>query len=131
MLDFTGLEKIPQEVAKKDFTEPLGAEEGGSIAEAQKPARNENRAPREVHTHKLDKEIQERAQLREIYRQQQENIRRAGKLRTEILKGIQAKEEPLALLLKAVECISFMTGDTVIYQQCQKDIAKTYGYKRG
>ena len=131
MLDFTGLEKIPEEIAKKDFTEPLGAEEDGSVPDVQKPARSENRAPEGLHTHKLDREIQERAKLREVYRQQQENIKRAGTLRTEILKGVQAKEEPLALLLKAVQCIGLMTGDTVIYRQCEKDIAKAYGYKRG
>lgn len=128
-LDFTALDKIALQTAQKDFTEPIEEVQGNLALQPQKPARSENRAPQEVHTHQLDKEAQERARLREVYHQQQENIRRAGKLRTEILKGVRAKEEPLALLLKAVQCIGCMTGDTVIYRQCEEDIAKIYGYK--
>lgn len=79
------------------------------------------------HSHQLDKEIREREKLREIYHIQQENIRRAGTLRSEILKGIKRAEEPTALLLKALKCISLMTGDTAIYTQSKKDISAIYG----
>ena len=128
MLDFTALENIAIESAKKDFSDPIKNVRGNTALQPEKPLRSENRAPQEVHTHVLDREVQERAQLREVYRQQQERIRRAGTLREEILKGVKAGEDPRALLLKAVDCIGCMTGDTVIYSQCKADVARVYGY---
>ena len=123
-LDFSELESIATQTATNEFTEPLGAEEGNYTQEAEKPARNQNRAP----CHQLDNEQRERARIREMYSQYQENIKRAGGLRSEILKGVQGKEDPLSLLLKAVRCISYMTGDTVIYSQCKEDVVTAYGY---
>lgn len=48
-------------------------------------------------------------------------------MRTAILKGAKAGEPPVALLLKAVKCISLMTGDTVFYSQLEGDIKSIYG----
>lgn len=48
-------------------------------------------------------------------------------MRTDILKGAKAGEPPVALLLKAVKCISLMTGDTVFYSQLEGDIKSIYG----
>ena len=62
-----------------------------------------------------------------VYRKQQENIRKAGSLRTEITKGIQAGQSTYRLLLKAMECISLMTGDTVFYPQGKDELQKLYG----
>jgi len=62
-----------------------------------------------------------------VYRKQQENIRKAGSLRTEITKGIQAGQSTYRLLLKAMECISLMTGDTVFYSQGKDELQKLYG----
>ena len=93
-----------------------------------KHATGQNRAPEEIiPSHQLDKEKREREKLREIYHIQQENIRKADTLRSEILKGIQRAEEPTVLLLKAIKCISLMTGDTVIYTQSKRDISAVYG----
>lgn len=61
----------------------------------------------------------------------QENIRRAGNLRADILKGLKTGQDPLRLLLQAAECISAMTGDTVFYQQVKGDIISIYGYGLG
>ena len=63
----------------------------------------------------------------EVYREYQKNIRESGSLRTDILKGAKAGEPPVALLLKAVKCISLMTGDTVFYSQLEGDIKSIYG----
>ena len=132
-LDFTALENIPLHIAKNDFTEPISHEEGNLALKPEKPATGQNIAPQGeyIHSHRLDAELQERARLREMYSTYQENIQRAGMLRADILKGIQRGEAPLALLLRAVECISLMTGDTVIYTQTKADLLSVYGWGLG
>lgn len=102
-LDFTALNAIP---AKGDFTPeaPSGAIYG------------------------LEREKQERENARQMYDTYQQNIKRAGTLRGDILKGLRAGEDPLAILLKAVECISLMTGDTVVYTQSKADLQAIYGW---
>ena len=62
-----------------------------------------------------------------IYKRQQENIHKEKGLRTEITKGIQAGQSTYQLLLKAMECISLMTGDTVFYSQGKDELQKLYG----
>lgn len=62
-----------------------------------------------------------------IYKRQQENIHKEKGLRTEITKGIQAGQSTYRLLLKAMECISLMTGDTVFYSQGKDELQKLYG----
>lgn len=104
-LDFTALDNIP--------LQPL-----------------DNR-PEDTHSHRLDKAQKEREKLREIYSTQQDNIRKAGSLRADILKGMKRGEEPTALLLKAMECISYMTGDATIYAQSKADITAIYGWGLG
>ena len=106
-LDFTALDRIPLQVARQDFTET------------------------QKHSHRLDKEQRERARLREAYSDYQQNIKRSGSLRGEILNGMKRGEAPVALLLKAVECISLMTGDTAIYTQAQEDALAIYGWGLG
>lgn len=127
-LDFTALDNIAVQLAKEDFSEPITYTEGSNALQPETPARSENRAPQKTYNYKLDKEAQERADIRKMYHAYQENIRQAGNLRTEILKGVQHKEDPVALLLKAVQCIGLMTGDTVIYNQCKADAVQAYGY---
>lgn len=102
-LDFTALNTIP---AKGDFAPeaPSGAIYG------------------------LEREKQAKDQARQMYETYQQNIKRAGTLRGDIAKGILRGEDPLALLLKAVECISLMTGDTMIYTQSKKDLLAVYGW---
>ena len=62
-----------------------------------------------------------------VYKRQQENIHKEKGLRTEITKGIQAGQSTYRLLLKAMECISLMTGDTVFYSQGKDELQKLYG----
>ena len=77
----------------------------------------------------LDRERQEREHARNMYAEYQKNIKRSEALRAGILKGLREREDPRALLLKAVECISLMTGETVIYSQAKEDLNNLYGYE--
>lgn len=61
------------------------------------------------------------------YREQQENIREAGQLRAEINKSIQAGEPIYGILLKAIECISLMTGDKLFYDANKENLQTIYG----
>lgn len=132
-LDFTALNNIHLKVTKKDFAEAIGYEAGNLALKPEKTATGQNTdaSGQTVHSHRLDREKEERARLREMYSTYQENIRRAGSCRSDILKGVKKGEAPLALLLKALECISLMTGDTVILEQGKADITAIYGWGLG
>jgi len=69
--------------------------------------------------------LQER--LAGTYKEHQENIRRAGQLRADINKNIQAGEPIYKVLLKAIECISLMTGDKVFYDMNKNNLQTLYG----
>jgi len=51
-----------------------------------------------------------------VWQAYQEAIKKAGQLTGEITKGIQSGEKTEDLLLKAIECISLMTGDKIFYE---------------
>lgn len=68
------------------------------------------------------------AQAAAAYREYQENIKRAGELRTAILKGLDAGENPYRLLYMAAECIGRMTGETKAFAEIVKGrITEIYG----
>ena len=77
---------------------------------------------------RIDREKEDRAKATQMYKAYQNNIKKAGGIRTEIIKGLNAGEDPLDLLLKAVECISLLTGDTAIYTQGRETIQAVYGW---
>lgn len=56
------------------------------------------------------------------YRAYQRNIAQAGALRAEILLGAKAGEGTRSLLMKAARAISLMTGDTLFYDQVERDV---------
>ena len=58
-----------------------------------------------------------------VWKAYQDAIHKAGTLTSEITKGIQNGEKPEVLLLKAVECISLMTGDKVFYENAARKLA--------
>jgi len=58
----------------------------------------------------------------DMLKEYQANILRSGQLRAEILKGAAAGEDPIALLLKAGECIGRMTDDKMFLKQLQANI---------
>ena len=90
--------------------------------------KNENREPVDgIALIKLRRQQEDHKQIQEAYRAYQDNIKRSGDLRAEILRGIKSGESTPTLLLKAVECISNMTGDKLFYTQAEKDIKAIYG----
>lgn len=59
-----------------------------------------------------------------VYQAYQSNTKIAEQLQSEILKGAQSGADTTELLLKAVECISRMTGNTAFYEQVRANIKK-------
>ena len=66
-------------------------------------------------------------QARAVYKAYQENILKAGTLRSEILKGLYQGENTAILLLKALEVVSCMTGEDVTYQIAKDTLMTVYG----
>lgn len=62
-----------------------------------------------------------------MYSEYQNNIREAGQLRSELLKGTRAAEDSLSLLVKACKAIFLMTGDRLFYEQIEADVIAIYG----
>ena len=116
-LDFTALETIATQRAREPLVE-------GNLARQPETTGG-------VALYRLERERQEREHTRQMYNTYQQNIKKAGTLRGSILKGIKQGEDPLALLLKAVECISLMTGDTLLYTQSKEDLVAIYGWGLG
>ena len=69
--------------------------------------------------------LQER--LAATYKKQQENIKKSEQLRAEINKDIQAGEPIYKVLLKAIECISLMTGEKLFYDMNKNNLQTIYG----
>ena len=122
-LDFSKLFSIGRQGPQKGRTEPFIPKGVNFPIETEKP----QGAPQGRAVIKLQREQEDLRKAEEMYTTYQQNIKRAGTLRSEILKGLRAGEDPRAILLKAVECISLMTGDTVIYSQSKKDLIEKYG----
>lgn len=107
-LDFTRLDNIAVEMAKRDQT--IGEIEV-NLAKIKLNQLKEN------HNNFL-----------EFYKSYQENIKASGNLRAEILKGVQAGEDITTLFLKASKYISLMTGDKLFNEQIEKDIVAIRGW---
>lgn len=75
----------------------------------------------------MEREQADNTRTAEVYKQYQQNIARSGQLRTDIIKGVKAGESPYKLLLKAIECISLMTGDRLFLDATKADIKSIYG----
>lgn len=69
----------------------------------------------------------ERSRTAAIYKEYQDNIRHAGELRAELIKGAQAGEDIYILFLKAIKAISLMTSDALFYTDIEKSIKYIYG----
>ena len=109
-LDFSILDKITPESSPEDEQKP------GKIY------------------YKLEAEEKQRTELAEAAAKQLEvfaahknAISKAGQLTSDITKGVQTGEKPEILLLKAIKCISLMTGDNLFYEQNKSDLKNTYG----
>ena len=107
----TGKDKTLRSTHKTEETQPQGKYEGESG----------------ISFNKLNQLKQDNEKVAELYRQEQENIKKAGDFIPEITKGILAADNPLNLLLKAINCIGLMTGNKVFYNQSLTDIKTVYG----
>ena len=72
---------------------------------------------------------QERAAA--AYRHYQDNIRAAGQLTTDIIKGLNAGQDVHDLFLMAVKAISCMTNDNYLYSHAEETIKTVYGVALG
>ena len=139
-LDFSGLNSISRNMLLKEFPDiPVDAPESPEASsnvidsieiplDALNGLKNENREPVDgIALIKLRRQQEDHEQIQEAYKAYQDNIKRSGELRAEILRGIKSGEPTPTLLLKAVECISNMTGDKLFYTQAEKDIKAIYG----
>lgn len=77
-------------------------------------------------TPQLEKIKEERARLREAYKDYQDKIKDSSDLRISINKGLKSGESIESLFLKAVKCISLMTGDTTIYTGAHRSLVELY-----
>ena len=148
-LDFTGLNTIALREAQRDFKEepeapkmaveePVKSEEVelqldslkallGAVNEPTKASTELQKQVDGLALISLKREQEDHKRLTEADREYQNNIRRSGSLRSEILKGVKAGESTQLLLLKAVECISCMTGDKLFYSQIDGGLKAIYG----
>lgn len=72
---------------------------------------------------------QERAAA--AYKQYQDNIKAAGQLTTDIIKGLNTGQDIHDLFLMAVRAISCMTSDNYIYSHAEETIKTVYGVALG
>lgn len=125
-LDFEDTTEAPETALEATKTEPQGEVSTLDL----KPLEMASKAPegQELAYIKLTREKEGRARLQEVvYRDYQSNIKKSEGLRTQILKGAVTGEAPIALLLKACQCISSMTGDRIFSEQVEKDLKAIYG----
>lgn len=131
-LDFSGLNSIAQKSAQKDFSEPFSLKGVNFPVETGKPPEAPQEAPEGQAVEglaqiRLQREQEDHKKAVEMYGTYQTNIKRAGQLRTDIMKGVKAGDAPQALLLKAVECIALMTGDRLFHEQVEEDMKAIWG----
>ena len=110
MIDFTALDSLSPE---SNPTQPPKTSEPLESAFSSTPA--------------LDKIKEERAQLREAYKDYQEKIKTSSDYRIMINKGVKSGEPIESLFLRAVKCIELMTGDTTVYTGAKKALVELYG----
>jgi len=103
-LDFTALNSIQKQEPSQN-PEPEGS--GYRLLEADK----------------LDKK-----RLYQIFATYQTNTERASILRSDIARELREGKPLPSVLLKALECISSITGDTVVYTQGKEDLIAVYGW---
>ncbi len=74
-----------------------------------------------------DRQKQELLKAHEVYAAYQSNTRKAEQITIDISKGLQRGENLAALFLKAVECISLLTDNRVLYSTSKSTIQTVYG----
>lgn len=74
----------------------------------------------------IGKQREAEEQQRAVYNEHQANISKAGQLRASINIDIKQGEETYNILLKALECISLMTGDKLFYDANKERLQRLY-----
>jgi hypothetical protein len=125
-LDFTGLEKLGRRSPQDELLE---GGQGRSTPKQENPAEGLLGASEGIGKlqREADRRKAEKERNLEVYKTYQNNIKAAGQLQTEILKGVKGGESIYTLFLKAAKAISFMTSDSLFYSQLQEDITTIYG----
>lgn len=72
-----------------------------------------------------------REQTRRIYAEYQDNTRRAGTGRTNIIKGLQEGQDVCILFLEAVDVIGSMTGDADFPRRVRAELEAVHGIGLG
>lgn len=91
-------------------------EHEGITAQTQKMETPKERQEREAGQHAL-----------EICREYQRRTIQTGELQAQILKGVRAGEDPVALLLLAARALSLCLSDKAFYEQVARDATANYG----
>lgn len=142
-LDFTGLNNISTKILQEEekqapkkgmeadkITEPIeiSIEDLKRLtAKNRSPQREQTQQTEETAFISLKRQQEEHNRLRKAYSDYQENIKKAGSIRSEILKGVRTGEDIHTLFLKAVKCISCMTGEKLFYEQIESDLKAIHG----
>jgi len=72
-----------------------------------------------------DKEYKEN--IFKAYEEYTKTTKESGKLKIEIIKDVNAGADPYSILLKAIECIGKITGDTLFYTRNKEKLRVIYG----
>lgn len=126
-IDFSVLDSLKSDALKCPTSEDNSSAQPSTPKEKENQPQGEYEGESGSCFHKLNQLKQTNEKIAELYRQEQEKIKKAGKLIPEITKGIMAADNPLTLLLKAIECIGTMTGNKAFYDQSLQDIKTVYG----
>lgn len=142
-LDFTWMTSIKDEQAKRDFNPALAKNRPSQQASEPRKADGEYKLPTVAQRPTQSrvepvaglKRLQEKEeavkrdheQSVQVYREYQQNIKLTDSTQAEILKGLRTGEDPVGLLLKAIEAISRMTGNKHFYTQARGDLISIYG----
>ena len=142
-LDFTWMTSIKDEKAKRDFNPALAKNRPSEQASEPRKADTEYKLP-SVQQKPTQSRVEPVAGLKrlqekeeaikrdheqsvQVYREYQKNIKLTDSTQAEILKGLRTGEDPVGLLLKAIEAISLMTGNKHFYTQARGDLISIYG----
>lgn len=128
-LDFSGLMNTKNNDVQADLRKDKEAAYINTNGKQEKPLEGNTGAKKLINAYRAEEADSRRAAA--IYKTYQDNIKRAGTLRTEIIKGVQRGESKTSLFLKAVEVIGLMTNDNVFVQQVKDDVRAVWGHGYG
>lgn len=128
-LDFSGLMNTKKNDVQADLRKDKEAAYINTNGKQEKPLEGNTGAKKLINAYQAEEADSRRAAA--IYKTYQDNIKRAGTLRTEIIKGVQRGESKTSLFLKAVEVIGLMTNDNVFVQQVKDDVRAVWGHGYG